>query len=94
MKFIIKTLIFVIVLFFYLHIFFHLKTSNDLEVYECETPDKDELEEICGLRQPVIFNYVDSVHEQCNRIVLIKKYSSFAKIAFKILPVVSGSNER
>ena len=46
MKFVLITLIFVIVLFLYLHIFFHIKTSNDLEVYECETPDKDKLEEI------------------------------------------------
>jgi len=93
MRFIIKTLIFVIVLFFYLHIFFHLKTSNDLEVYESETPDKDELEEICGLRQPVIFNYVDSVHGECNRISLTEKYSSFDLKIRDINRVVSDEEE-
>jgi len=33
--------IFCIVLFLYLHIIFHLKTSNDLEVYTIESPSKD-----------------------------------------------------
>ena len=77
MKFVLITLIFVIVLFLYLHIFFHIKTSNDLEVYECETPDKDKLEEICGLRQPVIFSYVDDLHNVCNIDNLKQHYSSF-----------------
>lgn len=49
--------IFCVVLFFYLHIYFHLKTSDDLEVYEIYNPSKDKLEEICDLRQPVIFDY-------------------------------------
>jgi hypothetical protein len=40
-----------------LHIYFHIKTSDDLEVYEICNPSKDKLEEICDLRQPVIFDY-------------------------------------
>ena len=52
--------IFCVVLFFYLHIYFHLKTSDDLEVYEIYNPSKDKLEEICDLRQPVIFDYAVS----------------------------------
>ena len=55
MKGLIALLIFCLVLFIYLHVYFHLKTSNDLEVYEIEQPSKDKLEEICDLRQPVIF---------------------------------------
>ena len=50
-------LIFCIVLFFYLHIQFQLKTSNDLEVYDIYQPSKDKLEEICDLRQPVVFQF-------------------------------------
>ena len=49
--------IFCIVLFLYLHIYFHLKTSDDLEVYEIYQPSKEKLEEICDLRQPVVFDY-------------------------------------
>ena len=53
MKYLIGILIFCLVLFFYLHIYFHLKTSNDLEVYTIERPSKEKLEEICDLRQNV-----------------------------------------
>jgi hypothetical protein len=48
------------VLFLYLHIHFHLKRSNDLEVYEIDDPSKDKLEEICDIRQPVIFDFEES----------------------------------
>lgn len=56
-NFILVILIFCIVLFLYIHIYFHLKTSNDLEIYEIQHPSKDKLEEICDLKQPVIFHY-------------------------------------
>ena len=38
-------IIFTIVLVIYIHINFHLKVSNDLEVYN-EKPSKDKLDEI------------------------------------------------
>lgn len=60
MKNLIIILIFTIVLFFYLHIIYHLKKSNDLDVYEIKTPSKDELEEICNYRQPVLFHYYNN----------------------------------
>ena len=50
-------LIFCIVLFLYLHILFHLKRSNDLEVYEIDQPSKQRLEEVCDIRQPTTFEY-------------------------------------
>lgn len=54
MKSILSLVIFLIVLFFYLHIQYHLKVSDDLEVYDLiEEPCKDKLEEICEFRQPV-----------------------------------------
>tara|TARA_B100000035_G_scaffold315028_1_gene333535 strand:- start:2441 stop:3388 length:948 start_codon:yes stop_codon:yes gene_type:complete len=56
-KYFIGLFIFCLVLFLYLHINYHLKTSNDLEVYTIERPSKDKLEEICDLRQPVIFEF-------------------------------------
>ena len=55
LKTIIAVLLFCLVLFLYLHIQFHLKTSNDLELYEIDYPSKEKLEEICDLRQPLIF---------------------------------------
>jgi len=57
MKAIFGFFIFCLVLFLYLHIQFHLKTSDDLEMYEFDFESKDKFEEICNLRQPVLFNF-------------------------------------
>ncbi|GAF78491.1 unnamed protein product, partial [marine sediment metagenome] len=56
MKYLITIFIFSIVLFLYLHVQYHLKTSSDLEIYTIDNPTKEKLEEICDLRQPVILN--------------------------------------
>ena len=78
MKIIISTLVFCIVLFLYLHIFFHLKTSDDLEIYEIEQPSKDKLEEICDLRQPVVFDFNnDRLNEMCNLDYVSNNYGAF-----------------
>ena len=78
MRFVISLLIFCITLFLYLHIFFHLKTSDDLEVFEIDQPSKDKLEEVCDLRQPVLFNY-NNVHmlENCKKSMMVDTYGAF-----------------
>ena len=78
MKIIVAILIFCIVLFLYLHIFFHLKTSDDLEVYEIDQPSKDKLEEICDLRQPVVFDFPnEGLMENCTLDVVTDNYGAF-----------------
>ena len=71
-------LVFCIVLFLYLHIFFHLKTSDDLEIYEIDFPTKDKLEEICDLRQPVLFDFGNErLLESCQRKSITETYGAF-----------------
>jgi len=66
------------VLFIYLHIFFQLKTSNDLEIYEIEQPSKDTMEEICDLRQPVVFDFNNErLTETCNLNAITDNYGAF-----------------
>jgi hypothetical protein len=78
MKIIIGILVFCVVLFMYLHIFFHLKTSDDLEVFEIDQPSKEKFEEICDLRQPVIFNSVsENIMNNCNLDKINKSYGAF-----------------
>ena len=78
MKMIFSILIFCIVLFLYLHIYFHLKTSEDLEVYDIDKPSKDKLEEICDLRQPVRFEFNnDGFLATCNRSNILDTYGAF-----------------
>lgn len=57
MNILITLLTICIVIFLYLHIVYQLKTSDDLEIYEIELPNKTRLEEVCELRQPIIFYY-------------------------------------
>ena len=78
MKSLFTVLIFCIVLFIYIHINFHLRTSDDLEVYEIDQPSKDKLEEICDIRQPVIFDYnIDGLMTHCNLNTVEQNYGAF-----------------
>ena len=72
--------IFCIILFFYLHVHFHLKTSNDLEIYEIEQASKDKMEEICDLRQPVLFDCdedTEKITRTTNKSYLLDNYPIF-----------------
>ena len=82
LKIIISLFIFCIILFFYLHVQFHLKTSNDLEIYEVEQASKDRIEEICDLRQPVLIDFPTEEDEYkiintTNKQFLLDNYPSF-----------------
>jgi len=82
MKIIIAMFVFCIILFFYLHIQFHLKTSDDLEIYEIDQTSKDKMEEICDLRQPVLFDlpYVEDgekIINTTNKQFLLDNYPVF-----------------
>ena len=71
-------LVFCVVLFFYLHVFFHIKTSDDLEVYEIDNPSKEKLEEICDLRQPILFEYSNErILDTCKRTNILDNYGAF-----------------
>jgi hypothetical protein len=80
LKIIIGIFIFCITLFFYLHIQFHFKTSDDLEIYEIEQASKDKMEEICDLRHPVLFDSDEDgnkIIHSTNKRVLIENYPVF-----------------
>ena len=78
MRVIIGFFIFCLVLFIYLHIQFHLKTGEDIEMYEIDEPSKDKLEEICDLRQPVLFNFdCQKILETSNYDYISNNYHAF-----------------
>ena len=78
MKIIFGFFIFCLVLFIYLHIQFHLKTSQDLEMYEVDQPSKDRLEEICDIRQPVLFDFdCEKIVNSSNKTFISDNYSAF-----------------
>ena len=79
MKIIFAFFIFCLVLFIYLHIQFHLKTSNDLEMYEIDQASKEKLEEICDIRQPVLFDFDnEKIIETTNKKYILENYQLIA----------------
>ena len=50
-------IVFCATLFVYVHVFYHLKVCDDLEVYRISASSKEKLETACQLRQPVLFHY-------------------------------------
>ena len=78
MKVLFTFFIFCLVLFIYLHIQFHLKTSEDLEMYEIDFPSKDRLEEMCDIRQPVLFDFeCQKILDTSNRDYITNNYHAF-----------------
>ncbi len=77
MYILINFLIFVITLFFYIHIYFHIKCSNYLEIYEIEKISKQSIDEIYNLKQPFIFDYDTIFLESINIDSLKQNYGSF-----------------
>ena len=78
LKLFIAFFVFCIILFIYLHVQFHMKTSDDLEVYEIEQASKDKLEEICDLRQPMIFDLEnDNILRTSSKKAILENYHAF-----------------
>lgn len=79
MKYLISLLVFCIILFLYIHVYFHLKTSDDLEVLVLDNdPAKEKFEEVCDLRQPVLFEfYEEDIDKYCNLNSVISNYGAF-----------------
>ena len=94
-KIIIGCLIFCIILFLYLHIQFHLKTSDDLEIFEIEQASKDRLEEVCNFRQPLLFELEpehNKIIQTTNKRALNDIYPAF-EVKIRDLSDVNNDND-
>lgn len=65
-------IIFIFVLFLYIHIYHHVKKSVDLEVYNITYTTPSKLNEICDIRQPVFIEspmtfLTESMEELCDK---------------------------
>jgi len=54
-------IIFIIILFLYVQITHQYKRSEDLEIYEMDYTSNQYLQEVCELKQPILFEY-GSIH--------------------------------
>ena len=73
MLIIINLLILCIVLFLYIHIYNHNKTSNYLELYELECLSKEKLEDVINFKQPMLLNNYNLV-KNINMTYLLSEY--------------------
>jgi hypothetical protein len=98
-------LLFIIVLFIYIHIINQLKTSEDLEVYEMDYTSNQYLQEVCDIKQPVLFEYncvapefFEKINDEtftCNdkydiKVKDIRDYYKDDSIDYIVLPVSSA----
>lgn len=78
MKLLLSFFIFCIVLFIYLHIQFHLKQSEELEIYEIDISSKDKFDEICDIRQPLLFDFDNKkIIDTMNKDFIFNNYPAF-----------------
>jgi hypothetical protein len=78
MEILIGIFVFCIVLFIYLHVIFQLRTSDDLEVYELDDSSKEIMEEICDMRQPVIFGFDnEAIVKYTSKDYIASNYNAF-----------------
>jgi hypothetical protein len=76
MELVINFMIFCIVLFIYIHVYNHIKSSNYLEVYEIENLSKDKFEDLINFKQPLLLNNC-SLTNNININYLINNYPTF-----------------
>tara|TARA_Y100001970_G_C14248761_1_gene870236 strand:- start:331 stop:1311 length:981 start_codon:yes stop_codon:yes gene_type:complete len=79
MNYFLSIFVFICVLFFYIHIYHHYKTSNDLEIYKIDNnPTNERLEEVCNIKQPFVF-YINNTDllDMFNLDFLIKRFGQF-----------------
>jgi len=70
--------IFCLVLFVYLHVNFHFKTGNELEMFEVDDASKERIEEIFDVRQPVLFDFENKkIMETANKVFVTSNYQAF-----------------
>jgi len=57
MNFFITFLLFIFILFIYIHINDQYKKSEDLEIYEMDYVSNTKLQEVCNVKQPILFQF-------------------------------------
>ena len=106
MNVLINVFIFILVLFLYIHVNHQFKRSEDLEIYEMDYTTNKNLQEICELKQPVLFEYkpfhpeffdnvtVDVIEQQSALDVKIKDVNDYwnetANVDYVVLPLQSA----
>lgn len=84
MDFFIQALIFMVVLFLYLHLVQQWKRSEDLEIYEMDYTTNEQLQEVCDIKQPVLFEYASIFPEFFERLTMEKLVETYGQYDVKV----------
>jgi len=57
MNTLITIIIFIVIVFLYFHLISQFKKSEDLEIYEMDFVNNEHLQDVCELKQPVLFQF-------------------------------------
>ena len=71
-----------------------MKRSDDLEIYEIDSCSKEQLEELCDIRQPVLLKYYDeNIFNTCKKENLLENYGAFDIKVRNVHMKPTGENE-
>jgi len=83
-------IIFIMILFIYVHVIAQYKKSEDLEIYEMDYTTNQTLQEICNLKQPVLFPFMVDTHITMSHLSDkkndIRVYSASSASSYVLLP--------
>lgn len=80
METLISIIIFIVVLFLYVHITNQYKKSYDMEVYEMDYKNNLELQKVCELKQPFVFSLQSPIKEKINTNLLLYHEKKYVKL--------------
>ena len=75
MDVLINIAIFIILLFLYLHVQNQLRRNEDLEISEIDYSDNENLQDVCELKQPLLFDYKIANKEFMDKVTLDSLFS-------------------
>ncbi len=76
MYLVINIFILILVLFIYIHICNNINSSNYLEIYEVEYTSKENLDDLCNTKQPIIFNNI-LLNNNISKEYLLDEFKNF-----------------
>jgi len=81
-------LLFVIILFIYIHITHQFKRSEELEVYEMDYINNSHLHTVCDIKQPIVFSFNTDFNEKVNK----NNFNQFNHLDMKIKNINDYNN--
>ena len=81
-------LLFVIILFIYIHITHQFKRSEELEVYEMDYINNSHLHTVCDIKQPIVFSFNTDFNEKVNK----NNFNQFNNLDMKIKNINDYNN--